>query len=83
MQHAWQLAMAVACNTTRQRNSHSLHHHYVEQIKKQNAGSVFLSIVGVDEAMLLPDAGALAAMYAGCAALFAFVIFWRYGRRRR
>jgi hypothetical protein len=44
-------------------------------------GGVFLDIIGVREAMLLPDVAVLVAMYAGCAALFAFVVWWRNGRR--
>ena len=42
-------------------------------------GTVFLDIIGVRDEMLLPD---VVAMYAGCAALLAFVMYWRYGRRR-
>jgi hypothetical protein len=45
-------------------------------------GTVFLSIIGVNEDMLLPDVAILVAMYAGCAALLAFIMHWRYGRRR-
>ena len=45
-------------------------------------GTVFLDIIGVRDEMLLPDVAVLVAMYAGCAALLAFVMYWRYGRRR-
>jgi len=44
-------------------------------------GTVFLDIIGVKDAMLLPDIAVLVAMYVGCCIFLCFVMFWRYGRR--
>jgi hypothetical protein len=45
-------------------------------------GEMFLSIVGVDAALLMVDIGVLVAMYAGCAAFVVAVVWWRYGRAK-
>ena len=44
-------------------------------------GTVFLDIIGVKEAMLMPDIVILVAMYVGCCVFLCFVMWWRNGRR--